>query len=107
MRALIGILLLAVAPGMAETGRSIPLFFFPNVFADLLPNGGQANPSIRFIAETPEFRAAFRADSVTVQIHGSPIRVRFVGANREVAIEGAELLPGKANFLIGTSSKNW
>jgi Beta-propeller repeat len=107
MRALIGILLLAVAPGMAETGRSIPLFFFPNVFADLLPNGGQANPSIRFIAETPEFRAAFRADSVTVQIHGSPIRIRFAESNADVAMEGSELLPGTANFLIGNSPRNW
>jgi hypothetical protein len=107
MRALIGILLLAVVPGMAETGRSLPLFFFPNVFPDVLPNEGQAGPSIRFIAETPEFRAAFRADSVTVQIHGAPIRVRFAGANRDVAIEGADLSPGTANFLIGNSSKNW
>ena len=107
MRALIGILLLAVVPGIAETGRSIPLFFFPNVFSDMLPNAGQANPSIRFIAETPEFRAAFRADSVTVQIHGAPIRVRFAGSNADVTIEGAEPLPGTANFLIGNNSKNW
>ena len=107
MRALIGILLLAVVPGIAETGRSIPLFFFPNVFPGAPPDGGQANPSIRFIAETPEFRAAFRADSVTVQIHGAPIRVRFAGSNADVAIEGAEPLPGTANFLIGNNSKNW
>jgi hypothetical protein len=99
MRALIGILLLAAVPGMAETGPSIPLFFFPNV--------GQVDSSIRFIAETPEFRAAFRANSVTLQIHGSPIRLHFAGANQDVTIEGAGLLQGKANFLLGNISKDW
>lgn len=92
---------------MAETGRSIPLFFFPNTFPDTLPNGRQVAPSIRFIAETPEFRAAFRADSVTVQTHGSSIRVHFAGSSADVTMEGAELLPGKVNFLIGDNSRNW
>jgi hypothetical protein len=99
MRALIGILLLAVAPGLAETGRSLPMFFFPNI--------GQVNSSIRFIAETPEFRAVLRADSVTFRNHGAAIGVRFVRANPDVAIEGSEPLPGKANFLIGNNSKDW
>jgi hypothetical protein len=99
MRALIGILLLAVAPGLAETGRSLPMFFFPNA--------GQVNSSIRFIAETPEFRAAFRADSVTFRNQGAAIGVRFVRANPDVTIEGSEPLPGRANFLIGNNSKDW
>jgi len=66
MRALIGILLLAVAPGLAETGRSLPMFFFPNI--------GQVNSSIRFIAETPEFTghviAALAADPDVLAVSG-------------------------------------
>jgi hypothetical protein len=99
MQTFIGMLLLAIAPGIAETGRSVPLFFFPNV--------GQADSSIRFIAETPAFRVAFQSDSVTFGIHGAPINVHFAGANAGVTIEGSEPLPGKANFLIGRSSKVW
>jgi len=99
MQKFIGMLLLAIAPGIAEAGRSVPLFFFPNV--------GQADSSIHFIAETPEFRVAFQSDSVTFRIHGAPISVHFVGANAGVTIDGSGPLPGKANFLIGRSSKDW
>ncbi|HLX44891.1 MAG TPA: SBBP repeat-containing protein [Bryobacteraceae bacterium] len=96
MRAVMSLLILAVAPGFAENGgRSLPLFFVQN------PNLNQADSTVRFVAETRGMRAGFRGDSVEFLAHGVRTQVRFVGANPHVEIEGAQVLSGKANFLIG------
>ena len=57
------------------TERSLPIFF--------IPNAGQTDPAIRYIAQTPELRAGFALDSAVFQIHGTQLRVRFAGANPE------------------------
>ena len=104
MRSLI-LLVLAAAPGFAAHGEgSLPVFFFPNA--------GVTDPSIRFIAETPELRAGFRADSVVFQIgsgqNGFHTQVvRFAGANPYARIEGADATTGKVNFLLGQDAAQW
>ncbi len=100
MRSIIGLLLLAVAPGFAaQAERSLPLFFFPN--------SGQTDSSIRYIVETPKLRAGFRADSVIFQVDGMRAQLRFEGANPGVAIEALEPMPGKVNFFAGQNAKDW
>ena len=99
MRALTSLLILVVAPGFADSfaessGRGLPLFFYPN------PSPAQGS-TIRFIGEMPGLRAGFSPDSVMFQSHGSHVRLRFIGANVDAAIEGAQSLPAKANFLLG------
>jgi len=87
-------------PGFAtETERSLPLFFFQNT--------GVVDPSIRFVVESPDFRAGFRTDSVTFQMNRAPVRVHFAGANPNVILEGAGAMAGKANFLVGQRSEDW
>ena len=94
MRAIMILLVLAVAPGLAENaGHSLPLFFFANT--------GQTDSSIHFVAEMPEMRAGFRRDSAVFQVHGFETEVHYAGASRDVKISGSKILGGKANFLIG------
>lgn len=91
---------LLVVPGFSATkGSSLPLFF--------VPNAGMADVSVRYIAETSEMKAAFAGDSATFRIHGEQIQVRFVGANREIALEGIEPLAARANFFIGQDPRRW
>jgi beta-propeller repeat-containing protein len=105
MRSLMGLLLLAAAPGFAaQREGSLPVFFFPNA--------GETDPSIRFMAETPELHAGFRADSAVFQIQGGDTLfhtqvVRFAGANPHATIEGAGVLAGKANFFLGQDADRW
>src|SRR6185369_1073864 len=83
----------------ANPVRSLPIFF--------LPNAGQADPSIRYIALTPELRAGFSPDSVVFQIHGTALRVRFAGADKNVRIQGLDPLAARINFLIGDDPAAW
>ena len=103
MRVTIALLLLAAAPGFtilaASPERSLPLFFIPNT--------GQTDPSIRYIAQTPELRAGFALDSAVFQIHGARLRVHFAGASPNVSLEGTDAMTARANFLIGDDPAAW
>ena len=96
-------LLLAVAPGFmalaANQERSLPTFF--------LPNAGQTDPSIRYVAQTPELQAGFAVDSAVFQIHGTRLSVHFAGANPHVSMEGVAAMAARANFLIGDDPAAW
>src|SRR5512138_1024991 len=97
MRHTIASLLLAVAPGLAavppDANRSLPLFF--------VPNSGQADPSLRYVAQTPELRAGFALDSAVFQMHETGIRVRFAGANPKATIHSLDAMAARVNFLMG------
>ncbi len=96
MWAVVSLLLSAAAPVFAAQFE-LPMFFFENT--------GQAESSVRYIAQTPELRAAFRPDSITFQTRGMHVQVRFTGANPRVKIAGAEPMPGTANFFLGQDWK--
>jgi hypothetical protein len=55
----------------ADTERALPIFFIPNT--------GQTDPAIRYIAQTPQLRAGF-APSSKFKVHSctcaSPARIR-------------------------------
>ena len=101
MRYSIGLMLLAAAPVFAQQRqeRSCPVFFLPNL--------GQVDGAVRFMVDTPELRAGFTSDSAILQLGHSTLRVRFAGANPAAAIEGGELLSGRANFLVGDRPQDW
>jgi hypothetical protein len=99
----LALVLLAVAPVFATFAanpeHSLPLFF--------IPNAGQTDPAIRYVAQTPELRAGFADDSAVFQVHGAQLRVHFAGANPEVAVQGLDAMTGRANFLIGDDPAAW
>src|ERR1700745_3904828 len=100
MRAIVAVLLLAVAPGFAANPeRSLPAFF--------IPNSGLADPAVRYFVDTPEVRAAFTANSAVFQLPGQTVAVRFVGADPAAVIEGAGPLEAHANFLLGGRPEDW
>jgi len=103
MRHNIALLLLAVAPGFAifaaNQERSLPIFF--------IPNSGQTDPAIRYVAQTREMTAGFALDSAVFRIHETQIRVHFAGASPNVAIEGVAAMAARANFLIGDDPGAW
>src|SRR5512146_30504 len=103
MRSTFTLLLLAAAPGFttlaATQERSLPIFF--------IPNSGQTDAAIRYIAQTPELRAGFAVDSAAFQVDGTQIRVRFAGANPDVSLEGIDAMAARANFLIGDDPAAW
>jgi hypothetical protein len=103
----IGFVLLAVAPVFAQAQaqqqqrveRSLPAFF--------IPNAGQADPSIRYMVDTPGLIAGFTTTSAVLQLDRLTLRVEFVGANPHATIEGEDRLSAAANFLIGSQPQNW
>jgi hypothetical protein len=82
----------------AASSAAMPLLF--------VANQGQAPELVRFMAKGSEMTAFFATDEVMLRVAGHGIRIQFEGATRNVRIEGRGLLPGRANFLIG-SEKDW
>ena len=103
MRYTIGFVLLAAAPVFAQQQqqgeRSLPVFF--------IPNAGQADPSLRYMVETPGLNAGFMPTSAVFHLDRLTLRVSFAGANPQTPIEGEERLHGGANFLIGNRPQEW
>src|SRR5713101_5556368 len=74
----------------------LPLFF--------MENRGQADPSVRYLVRSPQFKATFASDQVDITTGDGALRLRFNGT-RSARIEGTDALPGRANFLIGPRSQ--
>src|ERR1700733_3667433 len=108
MRYSIGVVLLAVAPAFAQphiaqqqqyVGLSLPAFF--------IPNAGQADPSVRYMVQTPGLSAGFTPTEAVFQLDRLTLEVRFSGANPQTTIEGEERFNAGANFLIGNRQEDW
>ncbi len=80
-------------------------------------NQGQADPRVRFLARGSGY-ALFLTPRETVLALRMPkregkaqpaeiIRISLVGGNPSPAVEGADLLPGKANYLVGSGPEDW
>src|SRR5258708_2489955 len=68
----------------ANPEHFLPIFF--------IPNSGQTEPSIRYIAQTPQMSVRFAFDSAIFRIRGTELRVRFAGANPGVTVQGLDAL---------------
>jgi len=97
------ITLLLLATGLttlaADARHSLPIFF--------IPNAGEADPTIRYIAQTPGMTVGFTPDSAIFRIQGTQLRVDFAGASPNTAMEGTAEMPARANFLIGDDLAAW
>lgn len=82
-----------------SSGIGLPLVF--------IPNAGQTSPEILYMVQTPDVRAGFAKDGAVFQLAGAQLRMRFDGANPMVALEGAEAVAGRANFLSGPDRGSW
>jgi hypothetical protein len=113
-----------VAPALAPAAP-LDLGTLPLAFE---PNAGQTDPAVRFLAHAPGGILFFTPSEVVLalsgpiagkqeigSIAGSPgeiapasvVRMRFIGANATLPIEGEETLPGKVSYLLGNDPAKW
>jgi Beta-propeller repeat len=118
---------LAANAGVSQSAdvmyRERPLSFEPNV--------GQADPHVRFVSRGLGYHLVLRADEVdfslwerstkemqrpqsgtnelrTAQSRNiSTVQMLLAGANHHSEVEGLDLLPGQANYLIGSDRTKW
>lgn len=86
-----------------QTQISIPLTFEQN--------RGQADTQYRFISRHQGVQALFSEmgpDFLLPSERGAHLlRMRFANASKTVALDGADLLPGQANYLRGNDRSKW
>ena len=75
-------------------------------------NKGQTDEQVRFLARGSR-STLFLTPSEAVlvfthrEVSRTVLRMTFIGANPEPSVVGAEELPGKANYFIGSDPANW
>ena len=71
-------------------------------------NAGQADSRVKFISRQGGVDVFLLADTAVLNVaDAGPLRMKFVGANQNVAIRGADLLAGRQNYLLGNNPAKW
>jgi len=75
-------------------------------------NQGQTDPKVKFLARGSGYGLFLTADEAVLRIQSSAsnafaLSMSLDGANRNVAVVGANELPGKSNYFIGSDPKKW
>jgi hypothetical protein len=78
-------------------GSSVPVFF--------IANQGQAPRAVRFMAKSSGLTVYFLRREILLRTRGAWVHMRFEGTSPSVRVEGAKLLSGRANFLMGDASQ--
>src|SRR5260370_1175416 len=82
------------------------------------PNRGQSNSNVKFLARGPGYSLFLDADGAVLASQrarnsshpdsGAKLwRMKLAGANRGALVTGAEQLPGKSNYFIGSDPAKW
>ncbi len=85
---------LAAAPPASVMGR-LPLHF--------VPNRGQTDPGVRYLANSPGLPLAFRDSGVEV----ADVRLRFDGRSAHARAAGRMPLRGRVNYILGNDPRKW
>ncbi len=92
-------------PDAASALGRVPLAF--------VPNAGQSDPRVSFQAQVLGGTAAFSASGVTLALpdgsgeRPAVVRLGFVGARPDTAVEGRERRPGLVNLYLGDDPAQW
>lgn len=101
-------------PGARAILGQLPILFEPNQ--------GQADPRAKFLAHGPGYSLFLKTDGAVLAMQtahasrpesGEPflgeqfVNMTLVGANPAAALTGADPLPGKSNYLIGSDPHKW
>jgi len=105
-------------PASASPGKAhaliagLPLIFEPNRGqADLDPS----DPNARFIARGSGYSLLLGSQGAVIHlssrskstVRGEAIRMNLAGARADATLTGAEILPGKSNYLLGNNPAKW
>jgi uncharacterized repeat protein (TIGR01451 family) len=82
------------------------------------PNRGQSNPNVKFVARGAGYSLFLDADGAVLASERARnsahpdsgaklLHMRLAGANRSAFVTGAEQLPGKSNYFIGSDPAHW
>jgi hypothetical protein len=99
----------------------ISLLSFPTLFAQTQaarlpmvfePNQGQAVDDARYVFHDGRLSGEFLQDGVSLALPAhsksvSRVRMQLLGASRDTAIEGQELLDSHTNYLLGSDPSHW
>src|SRR5947208_15535985 len=84
-------LVLGGATGTALRGSSDP--DYGQIPLAFIANRGQTHATVRFTAKAPGLTAYFTPSEVLVDVRGSSIRMRYLGANVSPGVDGLDLQP--------------
>src|SRR6266542_2485716 len=92
--------------------RSVPLaacLLSMPAAAELLfvPNEGQTQPAVRFMAKTPRLTAYFMQTEILFALKGARVGFHLLGANRTAQLAGGKQRTAKANFFFGNRPEQW
>lgn len=82
------------------------------------PNRGQGDPNVKFLARGAGYSLFLDADGAVLaserarnsshpDLGAKLLRMKLAGANRSAFVTGAEQLPGKSNYFIGSDPAKW
>ncbi len=128
-------LLVSLAPAYgagnpAETPPKASASVNPAVALRRLPlsfeaNQGQTDPQVKFLARGPAYNLFLTPDDAVLVLgrsaialtasHSAPkqvpseavVRLKLVGAKKDVMLTGEDELPGKSNYYIGNDPQSW
>ncbi len=84
---------------------SLPLIFEPN--------HGQADRRVRFVSRGRGYALFLASNQVALSLpsgHGKPahlVRMKLIGADPAVQVEGLNSLPGSSNYFLGNDPRKW
>lgn len=105
-----GLLALTMAPAIADGTVEVDMSRIPLVFIE---NQGQKGAEVLYHADAAGHSIYFTRDAVvcaeggTGSDPGSTVQITVVGQDTGVLVQGQDLLPGTANFIIGNDHSKW
>jgi hypothetical protein len=101
-------------PGAESDRRTQVLNAYANLPLAFIENHGQSDPRVRFYAQGARYAFHFTRDAALLTFtedanatRGVVLGLRFIGANPQVAVEGADRAPGEVNYFRGNDPSRW
>ena len=104
------------ASGLASPGpgHAAPRFRRRPAVAPLAfeANQGQTDPRVQYLARGNGYKVFLTADEAVLTLHRrmahpSVLRMKLAGANLSSAVNSANELPARSNYIIGNDPKHW
>ena len=102
------------SPGAATDGRTRILNAYSSLPLAFVENHGQTDSRVRFYAQGPRYAFHFTRDAALLTFmegaratRGVVLGLRFVGANPQVRVDGADRASGEVNYLLGDDPSRW
>jgi hypothetical protein len=93
----------ALPPRVVDSYGKLPLSFEAN--------RGQTAPQVKFLARGPGYTLFLTPDAAVLSLGrqktNAVLRMQLQGANARASVTGADALPGKSNYFIGSDPNQW